>query len=109
MRGSLPLEADFMLEQASPPPFDWVREGTSYWLFEENGQFGSPRLGVEAEPWTWENRRFNSNFAFADGRVLVKSGKGPMPPIFDARGRPAILGGGPITFQCIEPFEGAGW
>jgi prepilin-type processing-associated H-X9-DG protein len=105
MRGSLPLEADYMLEAAPAAPFDWVREGTSFWLYEENGAFGIPRIGVEAEPWTWTNRRFQSNFAFADGRVLVKSGKGPMPPIFDEQGKPAILGGGPITFQCIRPFE----
>jgi hypothetical protein len=27
-----------------------------------------------------------------------------MAPVLDARGNPAILGGGPVTFQCIEPF-----
>ncbi len=105
MRGSLPIEADLMLENAPAPPFDWVREGTSYWLFEENGEFGIPRNGVEAEPWSWGNRRYQANFAFKDGRVLQSSGVGAMPPILDARGRPAILGGGPLTYRCIEPFE----
>ncbi len=105
MRGTLPLEADFMLESAPTAPFDWTREGTSYWLFEENGDFGIPRNGVEAEPWSWGNRRYQGNFAFRDGRVLRCAGLGAMPPILDARGRPAILGGGPLTYQCIEPFE----
>jgi hypothetical protein len=105
MRGTFPPEADLMLEQAPPPPFDWVREGTSYWLFEENGAFGIPRNGVEAEPHSWGNRRFQSNFAFRDGRVLQSSGMGEMPPILDAQGRPAVLGGGPLTYRCIEPFE----
>lgn len=105
MRGQLPLEADYMLDAAPPPPFHWVREGTSFWLFEENGAFGIPRNGVEAEPWTWTDRRFQANFAFADGRVLVSSGKGPMLPVFDQQKRPAILGGGPLTYQCLAPFE----
>jgi hypothetical protein len=105
MRGTLPLEADLMLENPPPAPFDWVREGTSYWLFEENAQFGIPRNGVEAEPHSWANRRFQANFAFPDGRVLLGSGVGAMPPILDADGRPAILGGGPLTYRCIEPFR----
>ena len=105
MRGTLPLEADLMLESPPAAPFDWVREGTSYWLFEENGEFGIPRNGVEAEPWSWTNRRFQANFALPDGRVLMSAGLGEMPPILDAQGRPAILGGGPLTYQCIEPFK----
>ena len=105
MNGDLPLDADFMMAAPPPPPFNWVREGTSYWLFEENGEFGIPRNGVEAEPWSWERRRFHSNFVFKDGRVLLQNGVGEMPPILDDRSRPAILGGGPITYQCLEPFD----
>ena len=71
--GGLPLHADLMLEAAPPPPFDWVREGTSLWLFEENGAFGIPRIGVEAEPWTWDNRRYAANFAFANRHVLAQA------------------------------------
>jgi prepilin-type processing-associated H-X9-DG protein len=105
MAGGLPLEADLMLPAPPAPPFDWVREGTSLWLFEENGAFGIPRIGVEAEPWTWEQRRFAANFAFADGRVLTDHGVGAMRSVLDADGEPTILGGGPIVFQCIEPFK----
>jgi len=105
MRGLLPVEADLMFDAPPPPPFDWVREGTSYWLFEENGAFGIPRIGVEAEPHTWDTRRFQSNFAFPDGRILQRSGVGPAPSTLDANGRPMIMGGGPITCQCVEPFE----
>jgi len=102
--GGLPQEADFMLAEPPPPPFDWVREGTSLWAFEENGEFGIPRIGVEAEPWSWDQRRFAANFAFADGRVLQDAGVGPMPAVLDAEGRPMVLGGGPITFRCQDPF-----
>ena len=105
LSGGLPIDADLMLAEAPPPPFDWVREGTSYWLFEENGAFGIPRNGVEAEPFSWESRRYQANFAFPDGRLLLDTGLGQMPPVLDAQGRPSVLGGGPITYRCIEPWE----
>jgi prepilin-type processing-associated H-X9-DG protein len=105
MGGGLPIHADFMLAAPPEPPFDWLREGTSLWLFEENGEFAIPRIGVEAEPHTWEQRRYAANFAFADGRVLHDSGIGGMPNVFDAVGKPTILGGGPMTFRCLEPFR----
>jgi hypothetical protein len=105
MAGGLPLDADWMLTEAPPTPFDWVREGTSYWIFDESGAFAIPRIGVEAEPHTWDNRRYHANFAFPDGRVLYGAGRGLMPPVLDASGRPAVMGGGPLTFRCIEPFH----
>ncbi len=105
LSGGLPTDADLMLPEAPPAPFDWVREGTSYWLFEENGEFGIPRNGVEAEPHSWEQRRYQANFAFADGRLLLDMGLGAMPSVFDEAGRPAVLGGGPITYRCIEPWQ----
>jgi len=105
LSGGLPDDADLMLAEPPAPPFDWVREGASVWLFDEEGRFAIPRIGVEAEPHSWDNRRFAANFAFADGRVLQDAGVGPMPPAFDEAGRPAVLGGGPITFRCLEPFR----
>lgn len=105
LTGGLPLDADFMLATPPPPPFDWVREGTSFWLFEETGAFAMPRIGVEAEPHTWDQRRYAANFAFADGRVLQAQGVGPLADPFDEQGRAAVLGGGPLMFECLEPFR----
>ena len=105
MAGGLDINADYMLAEPSVAPFDWVREGTSFWVFDEKGEFALPRLGVEAEPWSWNDRRYQSNLAFADGRILQDSGKGAMPSVLDANGQPAVMGGGPITFRCIEPFR----
>jgi hypothetical protein len=99
----LPDEADLFLAQ--PHPFNWVREGTSFWLYEENGEFAIPRFGVDAEPKTWENRRYQANFAFPDGRVLFEAGLGPMRQTIDEKGVPSILGGGPMSFRCLEPFK----
>lgn len=102
--GRLPREADLMLAAPPAPPFDWIREGTSLWAFEENGEFAIPRIGVEAEPHTWEQRRFAANFAFPDGRVLQDMGVGAMPSVIDANGQPTVMGGGPIIFRCLDPF-----
>jgi prepilin-type processing-associated H-X9-DG protein len=99
----LPADAD--LFHPEPDPFAWIRESASFWLYEENGAFGIPRNGVEAEPKSWENRRYQSNFAFADGRVLIGGGEGPMHPPHDAEGRPAVLGAGPLRYHCLEAFR----
>jgi hypothetical protein len=103
MTGGLALEDDFFLPE--PPEYSWVREGTSFWIFADDGSFGIPRIGVEAEPVSWENRRYQANFAFKDGRVLQDAGAGTMHPVIDDSGRPAVLGAGPITFRCVEPFR----
>ena len=105
LNGGLADEADLFLASPPPPPFDWVREGASFWMFEENGEFAMPRIGIEAEPHSWEERRYAANLAFADGRVLQAFGKGPMASPLDSSGRAAILGGGPMTYQCVEPFR----
>ena len=104
MLGTLPLDADLLMPEPFKPPFDWMREGTSFWMFEENGKFGIPRNGCEAEPQSWTNRRFQSNFAFRGGRILRTAGIGAAPSILDDRGRAAIIGAGPLTYRCIEPF-----
>jgi hypothetical protein len=105
MGSGLPNEADVLLRAAPPPPFDWVREGTSFWMFDESGEFGFPRAGVEAEPWSWDNRFCQSNLVFADGRQLIALERGPAPPILDANGHPMVIGCGPLTMRCIEPFH----
>jgi prepilin-type processing-associated H-X9-DG protein len=105
LTGGLSPDADLMLAAPAQPPFDWVREGTSFWLFEQNGAFAWPRIGVEAEPHTWEHRRYAANFAFADGRVLQAQGVGPIADPFDEHGRAVVLGGGPLLFECLEPFR----
>jgi prepilin-type processing-associated H-X9-DG protein len=38
-----------------------------------------------------EERRYAANFAFADGRVLLDSGKGAAPSPLDEAGRPNSL------------------
>lgn len=105
LSSGLPLDADMMLANAPPAPFNWVREGTSHWVFDDAGNFCIPRIGIEAEPHTWDNRRFHTNFALEDGRVLIGTGRAAMTAILNAQGQPAVMGAGPVTFECLAPFD----
>lgn len=99
------LHADrelFFPEQPSDPK---MRESTSIWLFEENGEFAIPRVGIEGEAHSWTDRLYHANFAFADGRVLHDTGRGAVPSPFGPDGKPSVFGAGPMTFRMIEPFR----
>ena len=82
-----------------------MRESSSLWLFEENGDFGFPRIGIEAEAHSWNDRLLTANFALPGGRILREVGRGAAPSPFDQHGQPTILGAGPLRFQCLEPFR----
>jgi hypothetical protein len=83
-----------------------MRESASIWLYEENGLFAIPRVGIEAVGAVWDTHRYDANFAFADGRALLESvtDAKSLSPI-DANGNPTILGSGGLSFQCLEPFR----
>jgi prepilin-type processing-associated H-X9-DG protein len=95
-------EADLVFPEAPASPD--VRESVSIWLYEESGAFGFPRMGIEAVGPVWSRRGVTANFAFADGRVLLGHGEGEAPPVRGPDGRPSVIGGGPLTFACQEPF-----
>ena len=103
LRNGLALEQDLVLpEQPANPE---MRESTSIWMFDETGAFGFPRMGIEAEASSWDNRLLQANFAFADGRILNGAGRGPAPSPFGTDGRPTVLGAGAIRFECLAPFQ----
>jgi hypothetical protein len=62
-------------------------------------------MGIEAEGHSWDNRRVQGNFSFADGRVINGAGVGPAHSPFGPDGKPTVLGAGAISFRCIEPFK----
>jgi hypothetical protein len=99
------LTPDHELVFPARPQNPEMRESTSVWLYEENGAFALPRFGIEAEASSWENPQYQVNFAFPGGRILSSRGRGVKPSPFGADGRPTILGAGPLSFRCIEPFR----
>ncbi len=103
LRNGLEPEKDLVFPQK--PSHPEMRESTSIWMFDETGAFGFPRMGVEAEAACWDNRLFQANFAFADGRIMNGAGRGAPPSAIGPDGKPTVLGAGAISFQCAEPFR----
>jgi hypothetical protein len=99
------LSPDHDLFFPEKPDDPEMRESTSVWIFEENGEFGFPRIGIEGEASSWEDRLYSANFALGGGRVLDATGRGPVPAPLGPDGRPTVFGAGPLAFQCIEPFR----
>lgn len=89
---------------ASAPDNPEMREGINIWLHDDQGRFGLPRIGIEAVSSSWQEQGVQANMGFNDGRVLIGSCVGQVHSPYDEHGRPAIMGAGPIRFQCIEPF-----
>jgi hypothetical protein len=89
----------------SRPEDPEMRESTSIWLFEENGAFAFPRIGIEGEAHSWDDRMYQVNIALPGGRLLLDHSRGPVPSPIDDDGRPTIFGAGPVTFRMIEPFR----
>jgi hypothetical protein len=103
LRNGLAVEQDLVFPEK--PAHPEMRESTSIWMFDDEGRFGFPRWGVEAEASSWDNRLFQANFAFADGRILNGGGRGPACSAIGPGGRPTVLSAGSLCFQCIEPFR----
>jgi hypothetical protein len=103
MRGGLTPEHDLLFTQCPADPE--MRESTSMWLYDESGRFALPRIGIEAEASSWDNRRVQGNFAFAGGRIMNGAGMGAAHSPFGPDGLATVLGAGPLACTCIEPFR----
>ncbi len=102
--GGLEPELDYMLPERPEDPE--MRESASIWLYEENGEFGFPRIGIEAIGKAWDHHGFQMNFVQPDGRALVDgTNEGSTHPPFGADGKASILGTAGLAFECIEPFR----
>ncbi len=102
--GGLEPALDYMLSGRPDDPE--MRESASIWLYEENGAFGFPRIGIEAIGKAWDKHGFQMNFAMPDGRVLMDgategSSHSPLGP----SGKASILGTAGLSFECLEPFK----
>jgi len=103
MTNGLTLDHDYFFPERPDDPE--MRESTSVWLYEENGNFGFPRIGIEAEAHAWDDRMYQANFNLGAGRVLIENSKGPGSSPFGSDGKPTVLSAGPLVFRCIEPFR----
>lgn len=103
MTNGLTPEHDFFFPEKPENPE--MRESTSIWMYEENGNFGFPRIGIEAEAHSWNNKSYHANFALGNNVVMHGIGQGASPSVIGPDGKASVFGAGPVTFRCIEPFR----
>ncbi|WP_099040314.1 hypothetical protein [Mycobacterium neglectum] len=90
---------------ATRPDNPEMRDSVSFWVVDDRGEVGLPRIGVEAVAANWETHGVQVNVAFADGRVYRLRDEGASVPPTGADGRATVLGAGPLVFRCVEPFD----
>jgi prepilin-type processing-associated H-X9-DG protein len=103
LTGGIDPAREYMFAQRPENPE--MRDSVSFWVFDDRGEVGLPRIGIEAVASNWEAHGVQVNVAFADGRVFRLRDDGPSRPVEGPDGRPTVLGAGPLTFACVEPFD----
>ena len=99
------LIEDWEYVWARQPEDSEARESVNAWIWDDNGSFGIPRVGIEAVADQWDTHDIQVNLAFADGRVFNVFGNGPVHDPLGADGKPRILGAGPLSFEMVEPYR----
>ena len=91
---------------ATKPDDPDMRESVNAWIWDSGDEVGMPRIGVEAVADQWDDREIQLNIAYSDGRVYRIHGGGQTPhdPVA-ADGHARHFGGGPLSFELIEPFR----
>jgi hypothetical protein len=82
-----------------------MRDSVSFWVVDDRGEVGLPRIGIEAVAANWDAHDVQVNVAFPDGRVFRLRENGKSWPAEGPDGRPTVLGAGGLGFRCIEPFD----
>ena len=90
---------------AGRPDNPEMRDSVSFWVFDDRGQVGLPRVGIEAVAANWDVHGLQVNLAFPDGRVYRLREDAASWPVEGADGKPTTLGAGPLAFTCVEPFN----
>jgi hypothetical protein len=102
LTGGIDPSREFVFAQ--PPENPDMRDSVSFWVFDDHGALGLPRIGIEAVAANWDAHDIQVNVAFPDGRVYRLRANGPSLPVAGPDGRPTVLGAGGLAFRCVEPF-----
>lgn len=89
----------------SAPTDPLMRDSVSFWVFDDRGELGLPRVGIEAVGANWHSHSVQVNVAFPDGRVFRIRDDAPSLPAAGIDGAPRVLGAGPLAFACVREFD----
>lgn len=103
LAGGIDAGREYMFAERPDDPE--VRDSVSFWVVDDGGDVGLPRIGIEAVAAHWAAHQVQVNLAFPDGRVYRLRDSAPACSPFAPDGTPAVLGAGPIAFRCVEPFD----
>jgi len=102
LTGGIDPSREYVLAQRPQNPE--MRDSVSFWVVDDRGEIGLPRIGIEAVGANWDAHDIQVNVAFPDGRVYRQRTNGPSMPVQGPDGRPTVLGAGGLVFRCAEPF-----
>ena len=90
---------------AERPEDPEMRDSASFWVVDDRGEVGLPRIGIEAVGAHWDTHDIQVNVTFPDGRVYRLRDNGRSLPAEGPDGLPTVLGAGGLVFACVEPFR----
>lgn len=92
----------FLAERPTDPA---MRDSATFWIMDQSGTLALPRVTFDAIGESWDRPWVQMNFVHGDGRTLRLWSQQAGSLAFDAAGKAAIRGAGPLRFECIEPFR----
>ncbi len=103
LNGGMESSKDYFLaERPEDPEF---RESASFWVSDDEGAIGLPRIGIEAVAESWEKRDLSLNLGFPDGRTVIVRDAGPGRSPVDDDGICRTFAAGALEFRCDDPFR----
>lgn len=103
LTGGLDDEREYVF--ATQPDDADMRESVNAWVWGGTDEVGMPRIGVEAVGDQWETHDVQVNISYPDGRVFTLHRAGDVHPALGDDGKPRTLGGGPLSFELVEPYR----
>lgn len=103
LTGGLDPTRELVLAQRPDDPE--MRESVSFWVLDDRGALGLPRIGIEAVAANWAAHDLQINVAFPDGRVYRLRATAPAASTTGTDGLSRVLGAGNLAFRCWQPFE----
>ncbi len=103
LTGGLADDRELLFEHRPDDPE--MRESVNMWTWDDGGEIGLPRVGVEAVASRWDSYDIQVNLVFADGRVLNVFAPGDAHDRLGPDGLARHLGAGLLSFELVEPYH----